>query len=154
MEVLKIKGLQHKTMLAKDGKVKIIREGTLFAAKREKVIPASNIAGVEVKKPGALISGYIQIQIAGMSSGSSSFTYTGGTYDAVQDENAVVFTDKDSYQTALAIQKHILEFNANSGVSSASASAADEIAKFKKLLDDGVITKEEFEVKKRQLLGL
>ena len=35
-----------------------------------------------------------------------------------------------------------------------SASSADEIMKFKKLLDDGIITAEEFEAKKRQLLGL
>lgn len=33
-------------------------------------------------------------------------------------------------------------------------SVADEIAKFKKLLDDGIITQEEFEQKKKQLLGL
>ncbi|MCP4349148.1 MAG: hypothetical protein GY795_27015 [Desulfobacterales bacterium] len=35
-----------------------------------------------------------------------------------------------------------------------SVSEADEISKFKKLLDDGVITKEEFETKKKQILGL
>lgn len=33
-------------------------------------------------------------------------------------------------------------------------SASDEIRKFKALLDDGIITSEEFESKKRQLLGL
>lgn len=33
-------------------------------------------------------------------------------------------------------------------------SSADEILKFKKLMDDGVITQEEFEAKKKQLLGL
>ena len=31
---------------------------------------------------------------------------------------------------------------------------ADEIAKYKKLFDDGIITQEEFEAKKKQLLGL
>ena len=35
-----------------------------------------------------------------------------------------------------------------------SISSADEIAKFKKLLDDGTITQEEFDAKKKQLLGL
>lgn len=34
-----------------------------------------------------------------------------------------------------------------------SISKADEIMKYKSLLDAGVITKEEFEVKKKQLLG-
>ncbi|MGY3186194.1 SHOCT domain-containing protein [Lysinibacillus sp. TE18511] len=33
-------------------------------------------------------------------------------------------------------------------------SAADEILKFKKLLDDGILTKEEFDDKKKQLLGI
>lgn len=33
-------------------------------------------------------------------------------------------------------------------------SEADELAKFKKLLDDGVITQEEFDLKKKQILGL
>ncbi len=33
-------------------------------------------------------------------------------------------------------------------------SAADEIAKYKALLDSGTITQEEFEAKKKQLLGL
>ena len=33
-------------------------------------------------------------------------------------------------------------------------SAADELAKFKKLLDDGVITQEDFDAKKKQLLRL
>lgn len=36
----------------------------------------------------------------------------------------------------------------------AAASSADEIMKFKKLLDDGIISQEEFEAKKKQLLGL
>lgn len=35
-----------------------------------------------------------------------------------------------------------------------SISAADEIAKYKKLLDDGAITQEEFDMKKKQLLGI
>ena len=33
-------------------------------------------------------------------------------------------------------------------------SPADEIRKYKGLLDDGIITQEEFEAKKKQLLGL
>lgn len=33
-------------------------------------------------------------------------------------------------------------------------SSADEILKFKNLLDQGIISEEEFEVKKKQLLGI
>lgn len=42
----------------------------------------------------------------------------------------------------------------NSQSMSSNIDPADEIAKFKKLLDDGTITKEEFDAKKKQLLGL
>ena len=35
-----------------------------------------------------------------------------------------------------------------------NVSAADEIMKFKELMDAGIITEEEFELKKKQLLGL
>ena len=35
-----------------------------------------------------------------------------------------------------------------------TVSSADEIAKFKNLLDDGIITQDEFDTKKKQLLGL
>ncbi len=41
------------------------------------------------------------------------------------------------------------EVNDNNTISS-----ADEILKFKKLLDEGIITQEEFDAKKKQLLGL
>ena len=36
----------------------------------------------------------------------------------------------------------------------AALSSADELRKFKELLDMGVITQEEFDAKKKQLLGL
>lgn len=36
----------------------------------------------------------------------------------------------------------------------AQPSAADEIIKFKQLLDAGILTQEEFDAKKKQLLGI
>ena len=53
-----------------------------------------------------------------------------------------------SILNVMTAQKH------NGTVGDAPTSAADEIVKFKKLMDDGVITPEEFEAKKKQLLGL
>ena len=40
------------------------------------------------------------------------------------------------------------------GRNESTASIADEIRKFKGLLDDGIISQEEFEAKKKELLGL
>lgn len=42
----------------------------------------------------------------------------------------------------------------NNGNNSMRITEADEIAKYKELLDSGAITEEEYEVKKKQILGL
>ena len=55
---------------------------------------------------------------------------------------------KNNQHLQLEQQKKLANSNSN------SISAADEISKYKKLLDDGAITQEEFEAKKKQLLGL
>ena len=39
-------------------------------------------------------------------------------------------------------------------LTSSAASSADEIMKFKELLDSGVITQEEFDAKKKEILGV
>jgi len=53
---------------------------------------------------------------------------------------------KDQYEKALKDSKQ--------DTNSSAVSSADEIKKFKELLDSGVITQEEFDAKKKQLLGL
>ena len=50
----------------------------------------------------------------------------------------------DSYQSEVASQT----------ANQSNASAADEIVKFKQLLDADIITQDEFDAKKQQLLGL
>ena len=57
----------------------------------------------------------------------------------------------DAAQKCLSIFQVILS---SRETSQCSTSDADEILKFKKLMDQGIITKEEFEAKKKQLLGL
>lgn len=55
-------------------------------------------------------------------------------------------------QKCLAMLENIINDNKISNNTSNSISVADEIMKFKKLLDDGIITQEEFELKKKELL--
>lgn len=53
------------------------------------------------------------------------------------------------------INRLMAEAKKNTGSTTVVAqSAADELLKFKNLCDMGVITQEEFEAKKKQLLGL
>jgi len=150
-----LNGKQGKQIIVDGSTVKIIKKGGIFASEREKTLPIRNISSVEVKKPGALITGFIQFSIAGGAARDSSFKLTGGAFDAVQDENSVVFNDKLSYETALEIKEYVENYSESSKISSnVNNSSADEIVKFKNLLDQGILTQQEFDAKKRQLLGL
>jgi len=57
----------------------------------------------------------------------------------------------DRYNELIAKLDQILQTNSNNK-DNTILSSADEIRKFKALLDDGIITEEEFEIKKRELL--
>lgn len=156
METLKITGARHKAILVKDDVVKIIDLGGVFSSMRkEKVLSIYDITGVEVKKPD-LYKGYIQLQVAGQASPNSSglSSRRKSTFAALEDENAVLFDGEENYQVALAMQEHIRAMNAKAKAPSGAPalSAADELLKFKKLLDEGVITQEEFEAQKKKLL--
>ena len=74
-------------------------------------------------------------------------------------KNSIVY--KAAYQSAqntisaIQVAADMVDNTSNADITSRQImSEADEIIKFKKLLDDGIITQEEFEAKKRQLLGL
>lgn len=74
-------------------------------------------------------------------------------------ENAIQFSGKESNKEAEVIvafiRKQIDEIKQApaAGVEKQS-SAAEELKKFKELLDMGILTQEEFDAKKKQLLGL
>ena len=121
-----------------------------------KRINFSDITSIQYREPTDMLMGFLQ------------FTYPGsveckGGYDAIlNDENSIPVSMKDS-----ELVKEIVSFiekkreelkkeekTVNVVVPSASGSVADELKKFKELLDMGIITQEEFDAKKKQLLGL
>lgn len=157
MDELVLVGYGKKKTISVNGNMVIIqRKGSLFASERQKSIPINNICGVEVKKPDAFINGYIQIQIPGQISGNSSFSVSGGAYNAVTDENAVVFIGKGNYEIALKIKSYIENYSYRQNVPAHSAqqnnSISDKLKQLKLLCDDGVISEAEFQQKKEQLL--
>lgn len=93
--------------------------------------------------------GVLQLVIAGAAN-NNTFAAT------ARDSNSVNFEPQYNEQ-ALRIKQHIDNFIANPPAQNATViqqtSAADELKKFKELLDCGIISQEEFDVKK-QLLGL
>lgn len=136
------------------GIIRITRKGfsnlLLQGLKGEKSIPINNITAIQLKKPG-ITTGYIQFSQHGMMESKR------GVWDATKDENTIIFNSKSDYQQAIELKDYIekLQTHATSPVSlNTKGSDADELIKFKSLLDDGVITQEEFNAKKKQILGL
>lgn len=118
-------------------------------SKGAKSIPIKAITAIQYKKP-SLTTGYIQFAYSG------SKETKGGTLSALKDENTITFTQKEQ-KLAEEMMELIEEkrANAHSGAGTNQAvSAADEIVKFKELLDQGILTQDEFDAKKKQLLGI
>lgn len=117
--------------------------------KGDKTVYYNDLTAVEFKKAG-WTSGRIQFSLLG---GRES---VGGFLDSLSDENTITISPKENEiaeKMVAYIQNKIKESRqAKSGP--AAISAADEVLKYKNLLDMGVITQEEFDAKKTQLLGL
>ncbi|HGF8083188.1 hypothetical protein EGW69_13660 [Enterococcus faecium] len=130
----------------------ICRKGLLnlsnMGLKGDKTISFRNISAIQLKKPG-LTNGYIQFTILG---GRES---RAGIFAATKDENTVMFSRK--YYTDMLNLKKFIEHQQKSifdNTSSVQISPADEVLKLKDLLDKNIITLEEFELKKKELLKL
>jgi hypothetical protein len=150
-------GRQGKTLTVSGDTARIVKE-SVFAAKREKGILLRNVTSVEVKQPGPLVAGFIQFSIAGGKARDSSYSFSGGAFDAAQDENSVVFVGQDQYETALKIKAYIENWSANQHqpapkTSVVPVSVADEIRKLKALESEGLLTTQEFEDEKKKLLA-
>ncbi|KXZ12961.1 SHOCT domain-containing protein [Bacillus atrophaeus] len=148
-----------KTTVTLDGNfVRVARKGAVNTITRgysgEKSYRISELTGVQIKKPGLVTSGYFQFLTAAANE-------TSGLWDAIQDDNSFTFI-KTELPMVLEIQKYIEERQsapaqtaATAGPAPASSiSVADELKKYKELLDMDAITQEEYEIKKKQLLNL
>ena len=156
MELI-LEGKQGKTVHVAGDAIRIVKKG-LFSGRNERTLLIRNISSVEEKKPRGF-AGFIQFSIAGGKARDRSLTLTGGAFDAAQDENSVLFNGEESYQIALQIKTYVESWSAPSERGAAPdpatpRSTADEIQKLKTLMDDGVLTKEEFENQKRKLLSM
>ena len=98
-----------------------------------------------------LTNGFIQFGIMG---GKEA---RGGVFDAAQDENTVMIkeaTNDNAREIKDYIEGIILNRSRNKGAVVQQVSPAEELKKFKELLDIGAISQAEFDAKKKQILGL
>lgn len=145
------------------GKTRVILDGNFLRIKRkgflnfanhgmdgEKTIDIYNMSGVQMKEAGSVTSGYLQFIFMG------SKENKGGLFAATKDENTIMFIKKEQ-DMANEIKAYIENILANKNSSTGpqvQTGSADEIRKFKELLDEGIITEEEFAAKKKELLGI
>ena len=114
----------------------------------EKVIPLASISAVQFKSAGWM-AGYIQFTIKG------GIERPGGIMEATKDENAVLFEKKQ--QPAFEDLRKIVETAMSRPAASQgtrSSSESEELERLANLVERGFLTREEFEMKKRALLGI
>lgn len=114
----------------------------------EKTFIFNKLSGVEFKKASMVMNGYIQFSGSGLKQSS-------GTLNAASNENTVMFSRSanDKFkEISDFINAQLSKPQQNTVVQ--QSSDADELLKFKNLMDNGIISAEEFEAKKKQLLGL
>ncbi|MCM3316692.1 DUF4429 domain-containing protein [Rummeliibacillus stabekisii] len=136
---------EHYVKIQPKGFANFVNKG---GSKGEKSIPIKSITAIQFKEPG-MTTGYIQFAYSG------STETKGGSLSAVKDENSITFNKKE-----LAQAKEFVELIEsyrqieNTASIQPAASVADELKKFKELLDEGILTQEEFDAKKKQLLNI
>ena len=150
---MEVKG--HNGSIVFDGKKIIIKRNGVVALltqgfKCDKEIYIKQISSIQLKQAGLLTSGYIQFAFSGGKENK------GGLLDAGKDENTVIFTKKqqpDFLKLKEELEKAILNQN-TSTTTIKNNSNLEELEKLASLKDKGIITNEEFEIKKKELLGL
>ena len=151
--LIKAKGIGGGLELLKN-KIRIKRKGgmafLLHGIKGDKEIFLNQISSIQLKKAGFALNGYIQFAFLGGREAK------GGLFQATSDENTIMFT-KDNQQDFVeiknAIEEQIFQFQNQNKYEKTSVDIND-LEKLAKLRDKGVITEEEFQAKKRQILGI
>ncbi len=118
----------------------------------ERKIFYKDIASIQFKDSSQLLSGFIEFYVIGHLTKQG-----GGLFAGTSNENRFTFYHKFlplMYEIKDYVQKKINSINNQQTTVINPTSGADELRKFKQLLDEGIISQEEFDTKKKQILGL
>lgn len=138
---------EDRVIIERGGALGFLTQGLAGA----KTIPMDSIMSVQFKEGNMWTNGFIQFGIMG---GKEA---RGGVFNATQDENTVMIkaaTNDNARAIKDYIESIILNRSKNKGTVVQQVSPAEELKKFKELLDMGVISQAEFDAKKKQILGL
>lgn len=147
---------------AYDDKIVITRKGFLGVVtqglKGDRTIYYSDLKGIEYKKPTFVANGYIQFITSAELANTSNVSILGGTTGkGAKDPNTVVLRafKKENVAQYIALHDFVMEKfeeSKNKKFVTSNISTADELKKFKELLDSGVISQEDFDTQKKKLL--
>ena len=152
--VYKIEGVRGRNIrVYKDKAVIIVKVGfgsflTGNATDGEKTIYYKDVISVQFKKSGVAI-GYLQLETASATMNNKHnnfFNENSFTFDTTKVSN------EQMEEVANYVKKRVEAYKNIETVQVNNFSMADEIKKYKELLDMGAITQEEFDVKKKELL--
>lgn len=123
------------------------------AKRKEDTYPISKIQSFSLKEPRAISPGSITFRTA--QAASSGVSLGLGISAALGAEQNFFFT-KSELNMAIQVRDYISNFGAEKTAvpEGKVVSVVEEIRGLKGLLDDGILTQEEFDAKKRQLLGI
>lgn len=128
-----------------------VRGGSVIVkSKRDEIsIPISNIQDITLAPPKNLFHGSIKIATAKPPSGFMAL----GLGISLALDSSILFEliGNSEYPFAKDIRNYVINYVSKEDTSSASVSNLRDL---KTLLDDGIITQEEFDAKKKQILGL
>jgi hypothetical protein len=117
----------------------------------DKEIPIKSITAIEFRNANLLTNGRIQFSIHGEAG------HKGSAVSAVNDENTIIFTKSqhESFAKAKALIEDLMQkAEQHTGTVVNQVSSADELKKFAELKNQGLITEEEYNKKKKDLLGI
>lgn len=136
-----------------DGEMELLDNSTLRIQKGKKdagrTIKLADVVSVTLKKPGLTMAGCLHVQVLG----AKTYSAVANATHYATDMNAICFRKKE-YDSAVAFKDALDAAIASKGDDRQQTTSADELRQLKQLLDDGIITQEDFDRKKEKILGL
>lgn len=129
-----------------------------FVGQNRFKMPIANITNVEVDTH--LLTGYFEVAAGGVQNLPRNYWSTDSKTDPAKSPNTISLNSNlfDDFRKASdLINELIMDIKLSPSTSAQSFSkldTPDELRKYKSLLDDGIINEQEFNAKKKQLLGL
>lgn len=113
----------------------------------DKTIPYKSIVAVQLKKAG-MLAGYIQLTLTGGSEAKA------GVFQSTKDENSINFHASGGNNDKFEEAKRLIEERISADSNTPQNNPLNDLEKLAELKDKGIITDEEFQQKKKQILGL